>query len=109
MKTTLIIFITTVLFLPNLISKQDVNVSQQDVEKAILIFDGYEGGYYFFTDKNCKAVSVIAKDETPLHNLDLINDDYVGEQFEVTIDTKDGITPIIPVQNIKYIIASNTP
>lgn len=109
MKTTLLLFISTVFFLPSLIKKGDLHNSQQQIEKAMLVFDGYEGGYYFFTDENERAVTVRAESEAPVHNLDLVKNDLIGKRFEVTIDKSQIKKPVIPVQHIKYIIAANTP
>lgn len=87
MKTiiSLILFSTT-LFLFGL--KKGHSNSHLDKERLTIkvIFDGFEGNSYFFTDAEDKAVQIIKKDNVALQTYDFENGDYIGKQFALEVD-----------------------
>lgn len=56
-------------------------------------FDGYEGEYYFFSDKNFKAIELTERDELPIKASKLKESSYVGKKFiiKVPLQTKEDI------------------
>ncbi|MEE3244812.1 MAG: hypothetical protein VX226_09175 [Bacteroidota bacterium] len=80
MKTLLSIFSIITLSLSTAILPVNDDLSTQQ-----LTFDGYEGGYYFFSDEAYQAVVLESDSELVM---DLKNNDAVGEQFEVAYEPK---------------------
>jgi len=62
---------------------EDSSPNTKDTQE--LIFDGYEGEYYFFSDASHQAV-VLESDSELTKNLK--SNDAVGEQFEVAYEPK---------------------
>ncbi|WAC02430.1 hypothetical protein N7U66_01565 [Lacinutrix neustonica] len=92
MKTIIsLILFGTILFLGGL--KNDPNNSNSSLDKERLtikvVFNGFEGDSYFFTDEEEKAVQIIKKDNAPLQTYDFENGDYIGKQFALEVDGVD--------------------
>ena len=51
-----------------------------------VIFDGYEGGQYFFTNEQNKAVVITNDALLPSNVSNLQNGAFVGKRFEIDID-----------------------
>ncbi|WP_273016935.1 hypothetical protein [Leeuwenhoekiella blandensis] len=84
MKTLIsIIGIITMGFSVAMNAPEDSSPNTKDTQE--LIFDGYEGEYYFFSDASHQAV-VLESDSELTKNLK--NNDAVGEQFEVAYEPK---------------------
>jgi hypothetical protein len=84
MKTLVsIIAIITMGFSVAMNAPEDPSPNIKDTQE--LIFDGYEGEYYFFSDASHQAV-VLESDSELTKNLQ--NNDAVGEQFEVAYEPK---------------------
>jgi hypothetical protein len=54
---------------------------------AYYVFDGYEGGYYFFTDQNKNVFQIIELENEPITNYDLNNGNYETETFLLELKT----------------------
>lgn len=78
MKVLLAIFSLVIVSFTN----PDFSEINEDTVSEKLIFDGYEGEYFFFTNKELKAVVLEAQSEDAAIN-DLKDNDEVGEEFEV--------------------------
>ncbi|RMB63367.1 hypothetical protein EAX61_02955 [Dokdonia sinensis] len=78
MKTLILIFsIFTLGFTTEELSRND------EINVETFIYDGFEGGYYFFTDTSRKAVILEADNETTINKNLLQRDDAIGKRFEV--------------------------
>ncbi|MAZ29349.1 MAG: hypothetical protein CL868_20035 [Cytophagaceae bacterium] len=80
---TLITVISIVFFTFATPIDNDIKNNTLDTVEETLTFDGYEGEYFFFTDKDLNAVVLESQDETAAIN-DLRDNDEVGEEFNVT-------------------------
>lgn len=101
MKTLLIIF-STFLFSFTTINSE-IATTSAFVEDQ-LIFDGYEGNYYFFTDPDFKAVVLEVNDASSISNYDLVNGNFEGKTFQVSYKTTDNpqnASAIGVIQDIK--------
>ena len=78
MKTLITIFSIVVISLSGFNCPELIN---EDVVQNQLTFDGYEGGYYFFTTANQQAVVLEVDEETK--SPDLVNGNLEGETFKV--------------------------
>jgi len=78
MKTLITIFSILIISLSGFNSPETIN---EDVVQHQLTFDGYEGGYYFFTDTDQQAVVLEADEET--ESPDLKDANLEGETFKV--------------------------
>ncbi len=58
-------------------------------KSEVLIFDGYEGGYLFFTNSERQAVVLEVTNVKVLNNIDLINGDFVGTKLNVDYEEID--------------------
>ncbi|MFD2825534.1 hypothetical protein ACFSYG_03555 [Leeuwenhoekiella polynyae] len=81
MKTLITIFSIVVISLSGFNSPESTASVHEDVVQNQLTFDGYEGGYYFFTNTNQQAVVLEADEETK--SPDLINGNLEGKTFKV--------------------------
>jgi hypothetical protein len=65
----------------------DDNNSYTDIqeEKILVTFDGYEGGFYFFSDKNSKAISLTDDDILPTDKNILQEGNIIGEKFKINL------------------------
>lgn len=81
MKTLITIFSIVVISLSGFNSPGLINSTNNDVVQNQLTFDGYEGGYYFFTNTDQQAVVLEIDEETK--SPDLVNGNLEGETFEV--------------------------
>lgn len=74
-------------------------------KSEILIFDGYEGGYLFFTNSKQQAVVLEVTNIKVLNNIDLINGDFVGTKLnvdyeEIELEDESSSTGIIETVEI---------
>ncbi|MGJ8667655.1 MAG: hypothetical protein ACSHW7_14890 [Patiriisocius sp.] len=48
-----------------------------------ITFDGYEGGHYFFTSENGRAIQFLENEHTFLEDKNFENGTYIGQSFEI--------------------------
>ena len=83
MKTLFTIILSLGLF-TDVSNEKDINEMQ--VETVVAFFDAYEGGAFFFTDKEKgTALTLIAKDKSIVRHYGLLNSEPVGELFKIVI------------------------
>jgi hypothetical protein len=65
-------------------------------------FDGYEGGYYIFTDENEKAVTIYTENEDPIGDFDLKSAHHIGSPFKIKAKTDDdgNISPLLTIEDV---------
>lgn len=85
MKTLLTIFSIVLISFSNV----SLNLVNEDLVQDHLTFDGYEGGYYFFSDANYQAVVLKAKNDKSFENIDLKNGNLEGKKFNVAYEVVD--------------------
>lgn len=72
------------LFFRPTINLQHINpFSDGERKSEVLVYDGFEGGYLFFTNVDHQAVVLEIADSELLKTVDLINGDFVGKKLKV--------------------------
>ncbi|WP_299212185.1 hypothetical protein [uncultured Dokdonia sp.] len=88
------------LFCINFISFTPINnnadvISNDEIYEAKAIFDGYEGGYYFFTNEDETALQFESKDHPLLTDEKFKNGEFIGKSFTIVLKKntdKDSLT-----------------
>ena len=84
MKTFILIFS---LFTLGLSTREITGNTEINIDT--FTYDGYEGGYYFFTNTSSKAVVLQTNDDTSINKNLLKQDDSVGKCFKVRYEQKE--------------------
>ncbi len=71
------------LIISTLLDETNIYTGTKKQQSIVVTFDGYEGGHYFFTDENGRAVSLSIDDELPANIEALKNGEHIGDQFEI--------------------------
>ncbi|NND88414.1 MAG: hypothetical protein HKM28_04110 [Flavobacteriaceae bacterium] len=105
MKTLplLITSATVLLFLLLLIpSNNNYAGDRNSTTKINVVFDGYEGSTYFFSDENLNPITIVGDDALPLQGIDLTSGDHVDQKFQIEIGTVENIT-LLETKDIRNI------
>ncbi|MFC7358278.1 hypothetical protein ACFQO1_11310 [Jejudonia soesokkakensis] len=81
MKTILSLILLGIALTVGILLPKSGSLSEKDT--ITVTFDGYEGEYYFFSDKNFKAIQLTERDELPIKASKLREGDYVGSTFTI--------------------------
>jgi|GEM_PF-614233 len=108
MKTILITMTLFIALSFGMIATSTNYIQENNNTQELLTFDGYEGGYFIFSDSNHKAVLFETENETSLYNYDLINGDYIGKKFNVVYENPNETKAPLPIENIQKIEVVNT-
>ena len=69
------------------VPEKNLDMHSEDLVEQELVFDGYEGGYYFFSDATYQALVLEADEEhTPY---ELINGNLEGKSFKIAYKVVD--------------------
>ncbi|WP_028374670.1 hypothetical protein [Leeuwenhoekiella sp. MAR_2009_132] len=80
-----------------------INEPSAELVQDQLVFDGYEGNYYFFSDENYQAVVLEVSNKETLKNYDLINGNLEGKVFKVAYTATENPENSSAIGIIQYI------
>lgn len=73
-----------ILIFGTLADDTNIYTGTKDNVYTVATFDGYEGGFYYFTDeKTQKAISLTEDDKLPINRNELKEGDVIGQSFEI--------------------------
>lgn len=78
------------------------NKHSESTQNILATFDGYEGGMYFFTDQENKAITLTADDILPIDGINLSEGDYIGKLFVLEMEIVENIA-VIHADQVKEI------
>jgi hypothetical protein len=94
---------TALLFLLLFIPCNNVHLEgRSSATKITVVFDGFEGSTYFFSDENHQAITIIGDAELPLEGIDLTSGDHIDRKFQIEIDKVDNIS-LLETKDIRRI------